>query len=298
VLTYAEIAKLLFPSLAKWQASSSDNAYRTSLVIKVLVLLLSAVQGYGILSALAAMGLIDGSASLIIAGITSFVGASAVMICLADMVRLPGLGNGIWFLVAIPLLGTLPREAAALVELMRFGAISATGWLILGVFIAIAIAMIALANMLLSRKDDGEANPRISSAVLLWPPFLANTIAGYLIAVPFGLFPELLSDAPWLLDGAFLALSTVLIPVFVYAYYRHFSLEQAEPLRGSGTKSILLTVGVVQVLVCVGFGILTRIHSLPSAFDGKLLIVCVTVLLAFRNAPDGSSPMQKRDLTE
>ncbi|MGH6862107.1 MAG: hypothetical protein ACRECY_17800 [Phyllobacterium sp.] len=191
VLAYAEIAKLIVPPLAKWQAASSGNAYRMSLVIKVLILVLTAMQGFGILSALAAMRHVDGSASVMIAGITSFIGASAVMIWLADMVRLPGLGNGIWLLMAIPLLGVLPREVAALVELMRFGSMSAIECLILGVFIAIAIAMIVLANKLLSQKDDqvGEAS-LISSAVLLWPPFLANTIAGFLIAVPFALFPR------------------------------------------------------------------------------------------------------------
>ncbi|MCV9910476.1 hypothetical protein OIV19_23250 [Brucella sp. HL-2] len=45
VLTYAEIAKLAFPSFARWQAASSENTFRTNVFIKSFVLLLAAIQG-------------------------------------------------------------------------------------------------------------------------------------------------------------------------------------------------------------------------------------------------------------
>lgn len=292
VLAYAEIAKLIFPPLARWQAASSANGDRMSMAIKSVVLVLTAMQGYGILNALAATGLVNGSPSVMIAGIASFVGASAVMIWLADMVRLPNLRNGVWLLLALPLLGALPREFVTSIELVRFGAVSVVDWLIPGVAIAIAVAMVVVAYRLLSGKD-GEAASAIPLAVLLWPPFLANIVAGYLIAVPLILAPELLSDAPWFLYAVALALTAILIPLFVYAYYRLFSLDQTDAARRSDTRSTLLAIACVQVLVSVGFGLLTRTLPLPITLNGEMLIVCVSVLLAFRNALDGISPMQK-----
>lgn len=278
VLAYAEIAKLVFPSLARWQAASSDSAFRMSVVIKSVVLFLTAIQGYGILYALATMELVDGSSRVMIAGIASFVGASAVMIWLADMLRLPNLGNGVWLLLAVPLVGTLPREFVTSIEMTRLGAASVADWLITGIAVVLAIAMIVVANRLLSIKD-GEAGPILSLAVLLWPPFLASTVAGYLIAVPFVLLPELLSGAPWLLNLVALALSATLIPLFVYAYYRLISIVRPDIARGD-IRSILMVVAGIQVLVCVGLGILKLTTSFSFIPSGGMLIVCVTVLLA------------------
>ncbi|MHC1551222.1 preprotein translocase subunit SecY [Phyllobacterium sp. K27] len=287
VLAYAEIAKLVFPPLARWQAVSSGNTFRMSVVIKSIVLLLTAIQGYGILSALAAMELVDGSPRVMVAGIASFVGASVVMIWLADMVRLPNLGNGVWLLLAIPLLGALPGEFVASFELTRFGAVSVVDWLITVIAIVLAIAMIVVANRLLSRKH-GEAGPTLSLAVLLWPPFLANTLAGYLIAVPFVLLPELLSGAPWLLNVVALALSATLIPLFVYAYHRLISIVRPDIARGD-IRSILMVVAGIQILVCAGLGMLKLATSFSFVPSGGMLIVCVTVLLALEWSPDGHS---------
>nr|WP_313597676.1 hypothetical protein [Brucella intermedia] len=56
VLAHVEIAKLIFPSLARCQIASSGNAFRISVVIKSIVLLFTAIQAYGMMSALAANG--------------------------------------------------------------------------------------------------------------------------------------------------------------------------------------------------------------------------------------------------
>ena len=290
ILAYAEIAKLVFPPLARWQAASSDSTFRMSVAIRSIVLLLTAIQGYGILSALATMQLVDGSPRVMIAGIASFVGASAVMIWLADMVRLPNLGNGVWLLLAVPLLGALPREFVTLIEMTRFGAVSLADLLITGIAVVLAIAMIVVANRLLSSKD-GEAGPILSLAVLLWPPFLASTVAGYLIAVPFVLLPELLSGAPWLLNLVALALSATFIPLFVYAYYRLISIVRPDIARGD-IRSILMVVAGIQVLVCVGLGILKLATSFSFIPSGGMLIVCITVLLALRCLPSTRPGMQ------
>ncbi len=72
-------------------------------------------------------------------------------------------------------------------------------WLIATPVILLAVWMIVVANALLSGKG-GEAAPKLSLTVLLWPPFLASTVAGYLFIVPLIFTPELFSDTPWLLN--------------------------------------------------------------------------------------------------
>ncbi len=122
--------------------------------------------------------------------------------------------------------------------------------------------MIVVANALLSGKG-GEAAPTLSLTVLLWPPFLASTVAGYLFIVPLIFAPELFSDASWLLNLAALALSAILIPLFVYGYYRLISIVQSEMTRGD-IRSILVVVVGVQILVCIGMGILRQATSFRS----------------------------------
>lgn len=290
VLAYAEIAKLAFPSFARWQITSSRNAFRMGIAIKSIILLLTAIQGYGIMSAFIAMGLVGDSPGVTSAGVVSFVGASAVMIWLADMVRVPNAGSGIWLLLAIPLLGALPSEFAASIELTHFAAVTFMDWLIASLAIVLAVAMIVVANRLLSGKG-GEAGQPISLAVLLWPPILANTVAGYLLVIPWIFVPELLSDAPWLLNVVALAWSAILIPLFVCAYYRLIPIVRPDVVR-SDIRSNLMAVAGIQVLVCVGLGVLKQATSFSFIPSGGMLIVCVTVLLALRWPSVGRSGLR------
>ncbi len=55
------------------------------------------------MSALAAMDLVEGFPGATSVGIVSFVGTTAVLIWLNDIARFPNLGNGVWLLLAIPL---------------------------------------------------------------------------------------------------------------------------------------------------------------------------------------------------
>lgn len=283
VFAYAEIAKLVFPSFALWQRASSENTFLTSMIIRSIILALAAIQGYGIVSALAAMGLLNGSPGLVVTGVASFVGTSALMIWLAGMARIPHLGNGFWLLLAVSLICAFPGELIGALEMTRFGAVSSLDWLVAVLIIVFAVSMIVVANVLLSGNGD-EARPTLSMAVLLWPPFLANIVAGYLFVIPSLFIPELFSDAPQLLNVVSLVLSAVLIPFFVYAYYRLISIVRPDVAR-SDIRSILLVVAGIQILVCVGLGFLKQATSFSFIPGGGMLIVCVTVLLALRWSP-------------
>lgn len=284
VLIHVEIARLIFPALAEWQAASGRNAARMGLVVKALALILTALQAHGLMIAFAAMGITDGSTVTAAAGIACLVGASAVLILLAERVRLPGLGSGLWPLLMLSTLGALPFDVATSVELVRGGARHATDSLFSGAFLVAAVVAVVVANALLTGGERrGEAGgDAIPLSVLLWPPFLANTVVGHLVAVEWLVFPGLFHGYAWLLDAAVLVQSALLIPLFVHAYSRLLLRERSDAER-KGARPILLAVAGIQVFVCVGGGILDRVLFPPLVSpSGAMLIVCVTVMLALR----------------
>lgn len=289
-LACAEIVRLAFPPLAAWQAASARNAGRMSLAVGALALVLAAMQGYGIIVAMDAAGLVaDPVAGFAAVAMACFVGSTALLAWLADRVRLPQPGHGFWLLLAIPFLAALPGQLATWAELTRLGAASFVDWLLVGLFLAAATALVVVANSLLSgRPRQGRAGYAISQAVLLWPPFLAGIVAGYVILLPSLLAPELALGDLRVIEAALLAAIAVLIPLFVYAYARILFPRRADAAARSEAMPVLLAVAGIQVAICVGAGLMNWILYLPMSLNGGLLIALVTVMLALRNAPAGA----------
>jgi preprotein translocase subunit SecY len=281
VLAGAEIAKLIFPPLARWQAAASRNADRTARIIRILVLIVAALQSYGTVIALTATGLTDRSvAGFVPMGVASLLGSTTVLIWLSEYVRLPVLRNGFWLFVALSFLSTFPGEIRAWAELLRTGAASSRGSLILVAYLAIATAMVVFANLVLSRTSwDGEAKTVMPRAVLLWPPFLASIVGGY-ATLPFRLLaPEMFETSQSILIVD-LVLNVILIPLFVFAYARLFAAKPADAEDGLSRMPALLLIVAVQVVLSVAGGLLPRIFLLPFNLSGGLVIVLVTVILA------------------
>lgn len=277
VLAHIEIVKVLFPPLARWQARSARNAGTVHAIGAVLTLLVTAITGYGVVQAFAAMGLMAKDDASMAAGVGSFVAMSLILVALADRIRLPGLESGVWVLLAITALADLPRSFAADVELTRLGAISGTVWMVAIAFLIAATAMVAVANHLLFKVGPlGVAGEPISLSVLLWPPVLANTVAGYLIAVLVALWHEQLGT---FLAGNFatLVVTAILIPLFAYAYWRILSGPMSDAQRDAFRRAVVVVV-LVQVLISVGFSILSTQAPLSIVLPGAMVIACVTVL--------------------
>ncbi|MGX5722946.1 preprotein translocase subunit SecY [Shinella zoogloeoides] len=271
-LALAEIVKLVFPRLA----SREGNAGWGRLLVGIMVLLFTVLQGYGVLTALIAMGLMEDTAGSLAVGIAGFAGVSALLLWLADAIRLPGLDSGIWLLLAIPMVATLPRELVLSFEMIRSGAVPAWSfWLVAGGAV-VAVMMVVLVNRLLvGAGRQGATTHGIPLTVLLWPPFLASIVTGYLVALPIIAVPDLLTSVPWLFAAMAAVSNSVLIPLFVYGYFRLQPAARREEIR-----PILTVVAVAQVLICVGFSLVNAFVFLPIVLNGGMLIVCVTVILA------------------
>lgn len=278
MLIYAEIAKLVVPPLAKWQASSVRNADLMDLVICVLTLAIAASQGYGLAFALEASGMTDGTAgSFMPVAIASFVGSTAILIWLAGRLGLPGLG-GFWLLFAIPFLVELPRDLAGSFELMRIGAISPLSLLVFGACLAGAAVIVVFANRALSRRFSNDCPARaIAMAALLWPPLLAPTVSGYVSAIPFVLLaPDGAITDPSIFLIVQSTVTVLLIPLFVGVYAR--LLPPAAD--GAGRRPVLVAVAGVQMIICAGAVLLPIVANAPLYLHPARFIVFVTVMFA------------------
>lgn len=272
VLVYAELAKLIVPPLARWEASS--NAF--AVVICVCALLLTAVQGYGALVGLAASttSLIRTNAvAFIPVGLATFVGSTAVIVWLCGAVKLPGLRDSFWLLMAVVYLSALPASLMPMIEFVRIGAGSIWSLALVIGMAAISIAAAVLAHNIWTHMRGSAVSP----AILLWPPFLAATLAGYGIGLLSVVAPGWMYAAPIIIDIAYAAITAVLIPAFIYLYVRQAGLRitRARVLA-------LLSIATIQILVYSVLPLLPIHLGFPADIDGGGLLVMSTVILLLR----------------
>ncbi|MGQ4275023.1 hypothetical protein [Terrihabitans sp. B22-R8] len=282
-LAYAEILKLAFPSIPRRMAASARYRDGVNLAIRVLALLMAGFQGWAITIALQQSGLVaDTAIAFVPVGIACFVSSTAFLIWLADRVELPGVGHGVWLLVCLPLLTSLPAVFSSAIELMQFGALQPFHLLIALAALIVATVLIVLVNRLLAGTEDGRAAP-IPITILLWPPFLAGIVAGHVISLPLMFVPDDLSRAAWnVIEMSVPVLSGLLIPVFVYAYFHVLGLDRLPASRRGRALLVATLVACVQIVLAVGAEALEIALNMPLGLHGGLLIVFVTVLTLFR----------------
>ncbi|WP_440982875.1 hypothetical protein [Shinella sumterensis] len=272
LLALVELVRLMAPDLTE----RLGHAGWPRLLFGIAVLLLTALQAYGVLTAFVAMGLMADTLGAMVLGIAAFVGVSALLLWLNDAIRLPGLGSGIWLLMTIPMFSRVPREIVMSIQTIRSGIMPPWHLWTLAGAVVIAVAIVVALNRLLlaTRRNDGMRQDTPLS-VLLWPPFLAGIATGYLMVAPIILLPASLEASPWLFTAMHTIVMSVLIPLFVYGYFRQLPVD-----RRADMKPILTVVALAQVLLCAGLGLLPLIVFAPAAPTGPALIVCVTVVLA------------------
>lgn len=281
ILAYAEAAKLAFPPLARWQAGSVRNGRHVTLIVAVLSLMLAALQGYQLLIAIGASDMVRLDAvGFVPAALATYIACTALTIWLADGLRIEALGDGFWLLIAISFVATFPDQAIASINLLRMGAMSASQLLIVGLSLVVAIALAAFANLLLSQ--NGSASGVEKTSILLWPPYLASVVAGFAFVLLPTEMPGWPIIAPSFGEIANLALIVVLIPLLVFAYAYSFRLSRRDEQQRWSTP-VLLTVIVIQIVLCSGAALLPTLSGLPLGLFGGEFLVLATVMLALRN---------------
>jgi len=276
VLIIFEFVKLIFPSLARWEASEPGHARRLHGWIVIAALLMATFQTIGLAGALYEVrGLID-APGWTVPIVLTLVAATALLGWFADLISRHGIGGGFWVLLITPALISLPALAATAIEAARQGVVSASALAVVVVFLAVAIALIVMADSAWhggatprNRAITDKPQVRVSGVdfMPIWPALLASYFASFVVGL-FGLF-ETSSGAPLIAAGGPFHLLVIAASILAFTW-----------LQSKGDNSIrpIWTMALVQIFVCLGGDLLTRNLTLPFAVDGVWLIIVVTVI--------------------
>ncbi|MGU3400176.1 hypothetical protein ACLBWS_10610 [Brucellaceae bacterium D45D] len=185
-----------------------------------------------------------------------------------------------WLPVALFQLTNPFRSLGSYFELFRTGAVPAVEGLVLITFVLIAIVLIVIVNRVIwLSNSESEEDQSFFSSALLWTPFVAYLLGGFVFVVPFYIMPELWSSVtPRFVHLANAGLQTIATPLIIFAYYRRALVSRPELARKSHVVSLLGLIAGVQVIICLGMTVLATVISFPIAFSSPLLIACVTIL--------------------
>ena len=141
-VTAAVMLQLLAMVSRRLRALADDERgrVRLELATRAVTALLTAVQAYGIAVGLEGVATVVAEPGLLfrLTTVLTLTAGTLVLAWLAGQMTARGLGNGIGLIIAAGIINTLPRDVAALLELMRQGAIAP------GAVLAIALITVAV----------------------------------------------------------------------------------------------------------------------------------------------------------
>lgn len=277
-LILAEFAMCLSPRLRRW-AQTPRGGGRMRLGTVGAALLLATVQAYGVAVSLQAIpGLVTVSHAHFLAGVaTSFIGATVVIIWLADWITRRGVGHGFWVIFAAGHAEAFFQPLILQLPLLAMGAMTPEHLL---VNIGTLFAVLALATAAVTALV--KAAPSLTSPPeLVWTPLVGPTAINLLI-------------------GAFLVLQYLLLSQADVSAIERGALELIVPLLALSVaatvllrrKSFLLPGERVNVAAAVPAIVLLAVFVtadvvFPVAKTALLLAaVGLMILLSNRSATD------------
>ncbi|AHB50225.1 hypothetical protein W911_11635 [Hyphomicrobium nitrativorans NL23] len=275
-LILAESAMCASPRLRRWAATPAGNArlWRAAIVV---ALVLASLQSYGVASSLGAIpGLIVSPGWQFHAGaITSFLGATLIVVLLASWITARGIGYGLWVLFGAIQAEAFLQPLLAQLPLLATGALSPENYLgnVALRFGVLAAAIAALATLV-------NARPPLSNAPeLIWSPLVAGAIVSLLLTA--FLLPIVLSApdrADFVSTAAFnlnLPLTALATAAIVLARRRSFQPPGERVNVAAAAPAILLLVlftsaatlfpyaQTAVLLAAVGLMILDNLRAAP-----------------------------------
>ncbi len=269
ILAYVilELCRVAIPALARW-AAEPDHAGRWARIGRGLALALAGLQAYGVAVGLESVAGFaeEGGWAFRLGVVATAIGATALLIVLADLVTRRGLGDGLLILLAAPLVARAPHNLAFLIELSRMGAISVGSLLLTLALAAVAIGLLAAASLVRNpARRSGLANAELD----IWPPLLATSVLGPLgAAAVLFLAPANLPAAPIVLVVHSLALAGLI------------ALFAALRARAGAAPPNLAAVTAAETGVCVGAALYAYGSGMSSEAAGLWIIVTVAAALS------------------
>ncbi|HXY58573.1 MAG TPA: hypothetical protein VEH76_08330 [Methylocystis sp.] len=290
-----EIARLVFPRLARWEAAGARQLTAARRWVLAGALFLAAFQGLGLAEAS------EGIAGLVVEpgwtfrtlAIATFVAATTLLGWLGELITVHGVGNGFWLLLLAGPLADLSRQLGSIEKLWRAGEVASADLAVALLFVIVALALVGFAyqgqRSILRRGVWGGAACRedrlgVAAIAIVWPPALA-------VFVGNGLFmgAQLLAFHSGANDDAFaFPLGGLANLIFLAAFILVVTLLQRRSHAGSSPASARfigslrpeMVILVAQLFVVLGAALLSR-HAPLLALNGAWLFIAGATAMDF-----------------
>ena len=217
---FIRLLSLVWKRLGAIEHSGERGRTRIARYTLLLTLLFTAFQGYGIATAVQRIPEIasDSGAWFVLSTAASMIGGVFFLVWLSEQITRHGIGNGLALILSAAVILDIPREIAAIAELLRRGAISgdlvlvhAVLWIALVVLIVVVETARRNVSVQFAERRIGDRVLPSRAAIL---PIKINS-AGYLVPATVG--PWLIyvplacaglifgADTPWI-DAAYVSL--------------------------------------------------------------------------------------------
>lgn len=146
-----QLGQSVVPSLAALKKEGESGQRKIVHYTKMLTVLITIVQGYGIAVGLESMGGVGGMAAVINPGfifkfttVVSLVGGTMFIVWLGDQITQRGVGNGSSLIITVGIIANIPSALAQTFELGRVGSMSIWVILMLMVMVLALVYVIVL----------------------------------------------------------------------------------------------------------------------------------------------------------
>jgi preprotein translocase subunit SecY len=266
-----EFLRLTIPRLGRWIATPNQTAEWIRFG-RGLALALAGVQAYGVALALENMtGFVDEAGWAFRLGIVvTAVGATALLIALADFVTRNGVGDGLLILLATPVIARATPTFTLWVELGRTGAIPAELPFAAAALTLVALALLVAASLAQPRAPGPEGQARLANANLdVWPPLLATSILGLLVAAA----ALALGRAPLPTSALMIAYTLALAGLIAL-----FAMLRAQA-AGARAPNLWPTT-IAEMAVCVGAALFAYSFGISSETAGFWIVCAAAAALS------------------
>ncbi len=290
VLLVFEALRLLHGLVFRRGLGRRDGLPAPRWLIVVLALLVSLHQAVPFHDALVLTGFSagDGLSELLVVG--TLLAGTALLWLLAERIEVPGLAlGGFWLVVSVSWIGSLTAWFTRLIERVGMGAIDPGAAALLCALPCAAIAAIGFSALTLRGDiETSGGDPRRWTALLLWPPMVAESLANALAGWSFQVFPDqpaaILSPSSlaWIV-GFCLALPAVLA-------LQVRAVMDISP-RGTvwkGRRLRLAILGLVQIAIGCVFHLLPELTAIDPLQGTTLIVIVVVIASAIRTEGSGA----------
>lgn len=280
-LVLSELAMCLSPRLRRWAQTPRGGGQMRFWAVAA-AMLLATVQAYGVAVAIEAVpSMVTVSHTQFFAGVAaSFIGATAVIIWLADWITRKGIGHGFWVIFAAGHAETFFQPLVLQLPLLAMGAMTAQHFLMsVGTSFAVLALAVAAATALV------KAGPSLSTPrELVWTPLVGpmavNLLLSALLVVQYLLMPQ--TDSSSLERGAL----DLIIPLLALSVAATVLLRRKSFLPPRERVDVAAAVPAIALLVVF----VTANLVFPLAQNALLLAaVGLMILPSNRTATDGAA---------